>query len=59
MYSDIVYNGFILIPRDGIYTFYSKSNDGSALYIDGKELINNDGPHGTYERFDQIELKGR
>jgi len=42
------FSGFIKIPKDGIYTFYNKTNDGSILYLDGKEFINMDGGHPAY-----------
>lgn len=42
----LVYEGYIDIPADGIYTFALTSNDGSMLYVDGQMLIDNDGPHG-------------
>ena len=37
------------IPNDGDYTFYLGSDDGSRLYLDDRELINNDGTHGMVE----------
>lgn len=52
-----IFSGTILVPEDGIYTFYSKSNDGSRLYIDGKEVVNNDGGHGAEEKSGKIALK--
>lgn len=42
----LVYEGYIEVPADGIYTFALTSNDGSMLYVDGQMLIDNDGPHG-------------
>jgi len=33
------------IPIEGEWTFFLGSNDGSALFIDGKQIINNDGTH--------------
>lgn len=42
----LVYEGYIEVPTDGIYTFALTSNDGSMLYVDGQMLIDNDGPHG-------------
>lgn len=42
-------SGFIKIDKDGEYTFYSASDDGSKLLIDDKEVVNNDGLHGTIE----------
>jgi|GEM_PF-889910 len=52
-----VYDGYILVPADGVYTFYLKSNDGSKLYINQRELIDNDGPHGAFEKSATIALK--
>jgi len=40
-----IYNGYIEIPADGIYTFKLESADGSILCISDKLLINNDEPH--------------
>ena len=39
------YTGFINVPTNGIYTFTLNSYDGSALYVDGALVINNDGEH--------------
>ncbi|MCD6201097.1 MAG: GH92 family glycosyl hydrolase [Bacteroidales bacterium] len=52
-----VFNGYIWIPRDGVYTFYNKTNDGSILYFDGKEFINTDGGHPAYEVFKTVALR--
>ena len=43
------YDGYIKIPKDGLYTFYTTSDDGSALLIDGKLVVNNDGKHAMEE----------
>ncbi|MCK5279556.1 MAG: hypothetical protein KAK04_13480, partial [Cyclobacteriaceae bacterium] len=32
-------SGFLEIPRDGIYTIYAKTNDGSTLFLDGKKFM--------------------
>jgi hexosaminidase len=39
----------INIPTGGEYTFYLASDDGSKLFLDEKELVNNDGAHGMVE----------
>ncbi len=50
----------LLIPATGEYTFFLSSNDGSRLWIDGKEVVDNDGPHPARERKGTIFLtKGR
>lgn len=56
-YFGYEYSGFIRIPKDGAYTFYNKTNDGSILYLDGKEFINTDGGHPAHEAFRTIALK--
>ncbi len=38
------------VPNDGRYTLFVASDDGSRLYLDGQELIQNDGPHGIVEK---------
>jgi hypothetical protein len=56
-YFGFRYSGFIKVPKDGIYTFYLKSNDGSRLYIDSDELIENDANHAAVEEPGSIALK--
>jgi hypothetical protein len=41
----------VYINKPGKYRFALASDDGSRLYIDGKQIINNDGVHST-ERLD-------
>lgn len=52
-----IFNGFIKIPKDGKYTFYLASNDGSVLLLDGHDLINHDGPHGLTEESTTVALR--
>ncbi len=42
--------GNINIATAGTYTFYTDSDDGSKLFIDGSLVINNDGIHAGQER---------
>ena len=56
-YFGYLFEGYIKVPKDDIYTFYVKSNDGSRLYIDGIELIENDGNHGSVEEVGSIALE--
>lgn len=55
------FEGKIQINKDGMYQFYIQSNDGTKLFIDGKLVINHDGPHGAdMEKTGQIHLaKGK
>ncbi len=48
---------YIKVPTDGIYTFYLESNDGSRLFIDSEELIENEANHGAVEETGVIALK--
>jgi len=56
----INFSGFINIPKAGDYTFYLVSDDGSRLFIDGKQVVENDGNHGETEKSGTIFLtKGK
>ncbi|MCK0160754.1 PA14 domain-containing protein [Allomuricauda sp. F6463D] len=52
----IRYSGYIQIDTPGTYTFYTTSDDGSKLFIDGTEVVDNDGNHGTEEESGNISL---
>ena len=56
-YFGVRFSGFVKVPADGLYTFYLSSNDGSDLYLDGCQLIENDGNHGTTEEPGSVGLK--
>jgi hypothetical protein len=43
------FTGYISIETAGVYTFYTNSDDGSKLYIDGTLVVDNDGLHGLTE----------
>ncbi len=45
----LVFNGYIKLPSDGVYTFALLSDDGSELKLDGEKLGDNDGEHSTEE----------
>lgn len=44
------FDGFIEISEAGTYTFFTGSDDGSLLYIDGTLVVSNDGLHGVVEQ---------
>ncbi len=52
-----IYEGFIRIPKDGLYTLYLATNDGGRLLIDNRLLINNDGLHPLAEIYKPVALK--
>ncbi len=51
-----IFKAFIEIPKTGNYTFFTTSDDGSRLYIDDQEVVNNDGPHGMVTQSGNIQL---
>ena len=53
----VVYSGFVEVPKDGIYTFFLASDDGSKLYVGDELLIDNDGEHGVNEVAGEVALK--
>jgi cytochrome c2 len=50
------FTGFIKVPADGSYTFYTASDDGTRLFIGTTQVVNNDGDHGTTEKSGTISL---
>jgi hypothetical protein len=50
------FNAFLKIPKKAVYRFYTYSDDGSKLFIDGKEVVNNDGSHGAQRADGKIAL---
>ena len=46
----------ITITTAGNYTFYSGSDDGSVLYLNGQIVVNNDGLHSYQEKSGAIAL---
>ncbi|MDE3183782.1 MAG: right-handed parallel beta-helix repeat-containing protein [Bacteroidota bacterium] len=53
----INYTGYVNVPADGQYTFYTTSDDGSKLYIDNVLVVNNDGIQAATEKSGTIGLK--
>jgi hypothetical protein len=51
------FNGYIKIDKDGIYNFSTASDDGSKLFIDDEEIVNNDGEHGNMKVSGKAALK--
>jgi len=51
------WTGKVRIPRDGKYTFFTESDDGSRLWIDGKVLVDNGGLHAMEEKSGEVDLK--
>lgn len=51
-----VFRTFVEIEREAEYTFTITSDDGSFLYVNGKELIDNGGLHGMEPKSGTIRL---
>ena len=50
------YTGQFIVETAGSHTFHLTSDDGSALFINGQLVINNDGVHASRERSQTVEL---
>mgnify|MGYP000888564224 CR=1 FL=1 len=53
----LLFEGYINISKDGVYHFFTLSDDGSKLFIDDVETVNNDGEHGSVEQGGKAALK--
>ncbi len=51
------HTGIIHIPSSGDWTFYVTSDDGSKLWIDGVEIVDNQGHHSMQERSGTVWLE--
>ncbi len=50
------WTGHINIAKAGKYTFFTDSDDGSRVFIDGRQIVDNGGTHPGQERSGEIEL---
>jgi hypothetical protein len=53
----IRWTGKIRVPKDGKYTFFLTSDDGSRLFIDRQQVVDNGGLHSEEEKSGEVELK--
>jgi len=44
------FSGKLTVPVAGLYTFYSQSDDGSRISINGQTIVSNDGRHAPIEK---------
>jgi hypothetical protein len=49
--------GYLRVPKDGVYTLITGSDDGSKLWIGDRLVVDNDGPHAYQEQQGQLALK--
>ena len=52
-----VFQGYVVAPGSGVYTFSLESDDGSMLYVGDDLVVNNDGLHGMQTASGQIGLQ--
>ena len=52
------WSGILRSPQDADYTFFTESDDGSQLFIDGTLVVDNGGSHAMRERDGKIRLAG-
>jgi len=52
----LIFHAYLKVEKEGEYSFYLSSNDGSKLFIDHKEIVNNDGTHGSIEKSEKVKL---
>jgi len=50
-------DGFLHAPTTGTYHLYLSSDDGSRLFIDDRQVVENDGIHPDTERHGEIKLE--
>ncbi len=53
----MIFDGYLRVPRRGVYTFHTVSNDGSVLFIGDEVVVDNDSPHPARVRSGQIALE--
>lgn len=52
-----IFEGLINVPKDGVYTFRTTTDDGSRLLIDSQLVVNNDGGHSAISATGDVALK--
>ncbi|MEN7547786.1 PQQ-binding-like beta-propeller repeat protein [Rapidithrix thailandica] len=50
------FTGYIEVPEDGVYHFFTQSDDASAVYIGDEKVVDHDGSHGASEKSGSIAL---
>ncbi|MFW5882626.1 MAG: PA14 domain-containing protein [Planctomycetota bacterium] len=51
------FTGMLVVAESGEYTFYTTSDDGSFLSIDGEQVVENGGWHGMQEEKGTVTLE--
>jgi len=53
----MIFKGYFNATEDGVYTFYTVSDDGDQFFIGGKLVVDNEGSHAWRQRKGMIYLK--
>jgi hypothetical protein len=53
----LLFTGYLDVKESGVYTFETTSDDGSALYVDKKLVVNNNGIHPPVKKTGKIKLR--
>ena len=52
----LLFSGTLDVPEKGKWTFFTKANDGSRLFIDDRLVVNNDGSNNMKEKRGTLRL---
>ena len=52
-----VFEGLIRIPERGVWEFFTRSDDGSVLLIDGCKVVDNDSSHAAVTATGRVALE--
>jgi alpha-L-fucosidase len=55
--AGLLYTGYVVVPKDAIYTWYLSVDDGGVLWIDGQLVVDHDGKHANTEKSGRVALK--
>jgi flagellin-like protein len=50
------WTGYVQVPEDGTYTFATRSDDGSEVFVDGTRVVDNRGRHSPRTRSGTVTL---
>jgi lysophospholipase L1-like esterase len=51
------WTGYLVVPKSGVYTFATTSDDGSAVTIDNARVVDNLGDHAAQTRTGRVQLQ--
>lgn len=57
VYFGLTFDGYLQVPRDGVYRIFLVANDGAKLYLHGKPVVDNDGKHTRREAYGWVGLR--